>query len=206
MLWKRFVITSIFCTCVVGFAFSSDCGSPPTKEINLDLWSKRSIPSPNHLWQFISVGPNSSEQKTALYIQNIHSSRKWNVGSIERDGTVFWSEDSKRVFLRDEYAADDTKIRVFDVTNPVPKEINGLDRRIRRMIFSRIPENETTLWLYYPQVCFAAHDSSTIIVVADAPLVVKRENSKGKPFSLTLTVNLITFQIVNSKPSEESKQ
>ncbi len=28
---------------------------------------------------------------------------------LERNGTVFWSQDSKRLLLRDEYAADDTE-------------------------------------------------------------------------------------------------
>jgi hypothetical protein len=206
MLWKRLVIISLCWTYAAGFAFSGECGSPPAKEINIDLWSTRSLLSPDKLWQFICVGPHSSEQKAALYIQNTHSSQEWNVGSIERDGTVFWSEDSRRVFLRDEYAADDTKIRVFDVTDPAPKEIKGLDRRIRRAIFARIPEDEMTLWLKYPQVCFAPHDSSIIIVVADAPLALKMGNGKGKPFRLKLTVNLITAQIVNSIPSEKIMQ
>jgi hypothetical protein len=59
-----------------------------------------------------------------------------------QSGTVFWSEDSKRVFLRDEYAADDTKIRVFDVAGPGPNEIKGLDGKIRTEISAHIPANE----------------------------------------------------------------
>jgi len=195
MLWKRIVIVCIFWTCAAGFAFSADCGRPLAKEISLDLWSTRSLSSPDQRWKFISVGPNSSEHRAALYIQSAQDHEKWNVGWIERNGAVFWSEDSQRLFLRDEYAADDTKVRVFDVTGPAPKEIKGLDRRIRNVIFAHIPQNKTTQWLYYPQVCFAANDSSTIILVADAPLVPKTESGRGKPFGLKLTVNLITLQI-----------
>jgi len=135
-----------------------------------------------------------------IYIQNRKSSQKWNVGSIERDGRAFWSDDSRRLFLRDEYAADDTKLRVFEITGSRPKEIKGLDNRIRRAIFARIPETETTQWLYYPKACFAENDSATIIVVADAPLVRKRESSKGKDFRLKLTVDLISFQILIEAP------
>jgi len=120
------------------------------------------------------------------------------MGSIERDGIAFWSEDSERVFLRDESAADDTKIRVFDVSSSEPKEIKHLDSSIRKAIFARIPNNQTTLWLKYPRVCFAANDSSTIIVIADAPLVRKREGGPGMSFDLNVTVNLITLRIVNS--------
>jgi len=200
MLWKKILILSALWAWVARCAFAAECGNRPAKAINLDLWSTRSLLSSDKQWRFISIGPNSSDQAAMLYIQNRHSSQKWKVGSIERDGTAFWSEDSKRVFLRDEYAADDTKIRVFDVTGLVPKEIKGLDNRLRRAIFARIPENETTLWLYYPQVCFAANDSSTIIVVADVPLVRKRGNSEGRDFSVKLTVDLISFQIVIAAP------
>ena len=109
-----------------------------------------------------------------------------------------WSDDGKRLFLRDEYAADGTKIRVFDLTGAAPKEIKGVDREIRSAIFTHIPPSETTQWLYYPKVCFAANDSSTIIVIADAPLVSKKESGSGKAFRLRLTVNLDPLEIVDS--------
>jgi len=194
MFWKRIAIITIFLTSAVPLALAAECG--PAKSINLDLWSTRSLPSPNHFWRFISIGSNSPKQKAALYIQNIHTGQRWSVGPIERSGTAFWSEDSKRVFLRDEYAADYTRIRVFDVSGTAPREIKGLDGTIRKAVFARIPDNETTLWLYYPRVCFAARDSSTIVVVADAPLVPKTESGSGKPFRLKITVNLNTLQIV----------
>jgi hypothetical protein len=199
MFWKRLVIVCAFCSCSAGFAFSGECGSAPAKEINLDLSSTRMLSSPHQRWKFISVGPNSSEQRAELYIQSVPEQKKWSVGWIERHGTAFWSIDSQRLFLRDEYAADDTKVRVFDVTGSVPREIKGLDRRIRSAIFARIPQNKTTQWLYYPHVCFAANDSSTIILVADAPLDPKTGSGPGKPFGLKLTVNLITLEIVTTK-------
>jgi len=104
------------------------------------------------------------------------------------------------LFLRDEYAADDTKIRVFDLTGPVPKEIKGLDSRIEGAILARIPRNKATQWLYYPKVRFAANDSSTIVLVADAPLVPKEESGSGRPFRVKLTVNVITRQVIDSVP------
>ena len=200
MLWKRAKFLFIFFVWVEGVAFSAECGSSPTKKLNLNLWSASSLRSPDQQWKFTSVGPNASDQKALLYIQKVNSSRKWNVGWIERSGTAFWADDSKRLFLRDEYAADDTKIRIFDVTGPAPREIRGLDPKIRKAIFAHIAEADTTLWLYYPQVCFAANDSSTIVVVADAPLVRKRESGSGRPFGLRLTVDLNTLRIVDSRP------
>jgi len=203
MLLKRLVAVCILWSCTAGFAFSAECGRAPAKEINLDLWSTRSLSSPDLRWEFIGVGPKSSQQREDLYIRSVQDNKKWNVGSIERNGTAFWSEDSQRLFLGDEYAADDTKVRVFDVTGSGPKEIKGLDRRIRNAIFARIPQNKTTMWLYYPQACFALDDSSTIILVADAPLVPKTESGSGKPFRLKLTVNLTTLKIVTTKNNEQ---
>jgi hypothetical protein len=194
------LIVFMLSICAVGGACAAECGAPPPHEMNLDSRSTKTLASPDRKWLFMSVGFNSSDKNAILYVQNTHTSRKWNVASIERAGTAFWSEDSKRVFLRDEYAADDTKVRVFDLTGSVPTEVRGLDRSIRRAIFARIPASETTQWLYYPRVCFAADDSSTIILVADAPLVLKNESSEGKDFGLRLTVNLASLRITVSGP------
>ena len=198
MFWKRNLFLFVLWASMAHCLFAIECGNSPAKTINLDLASTRSLLSPDQQWLLISIGPHGLDQPAHVYIQNRHNSQKWQIGLIERHAIAFWSEDSKRLFLRDQYAADDTRIRVFDFTHSVPKEIRGLDHRIRRTIFSRIPEDETTLWLYYPEVCFAAGDSSIIIVVANAPLVRKRESSEGKDFSLKLTVDLISFRIATS--------
>ena len=200
MFWKKTFIVIALWSWMGGHAFAAECVNPPAKVINLDLASRKSLLSPDQQWRIISVGSDSSEQAATLSIQNKRTSQKWNVGSIERHATAFWSEDSKRLFLRDSYAADDTKIRVFDFSGPRPKEIKGLDESIRKAIFSRIPEDEATQWLYYPKACFAANDTDTIILVADAPLTKKRESSEGKPFKLNLTVNIISFQILIEAP------
>jgi hypothetical protein len=198
---KLFLLALILLSSITGVGHAAECDSGPAKEVSLDLVSTRSLLSPDQRWKFLSVGPHSSEKKAPLYIQNTEISKKWLVGWIERSGTVFWSGDSKRLFLRDEYAADDTKIRVFDVAGVVPKEIQGLNDKIQKALFAHIPQNKTTQWLYYPEVCFAANDSSTIIVVADAPLVPKKQSGSGRPFSVKLTVNLVTRQIVDAAPT-----
>lgn len=199
MLLKQVLVVFASGALMAGGTSAAGC-SPSAKAVNLDLASTRSLISPDQQWRFISVGPNSAGQVAVIYIQNRKSSQKWNVGSLERDGRAFWSDDSKRLFLRDEYAADDTKIRVFEITGSRPTEIRGLDSKIRRAIVARIPQNEATQWLYYPKVCFAANDSATVILVADAPLVKKRESSEGKDFMLKLTVNLASFQILVEAP------
>jgi hypothetical protein len=201
VLWKRFLFVLILSLSAIGVGLSTECDSAPAKEVSLDLWSTRSLLSPDQRWKFLSLGPHSPEKKAPLYIQNAETAKKWLVGWIERNGTAFWSGDSKRLFLRDEYAADDTKIRVFDVTGAVPKEIKGLDDKIQKALFAHIPQDKTTQWLYYPEVCFAADDSSTIILVADAPLIPKKESGSGRPFGVKLTVNLVTRQVIDAAPT-----
>lgn len=191
----RFLLALVLLSSVANVGFATECDRTPAKEMNLDLWSTRSLLSPDRGWRFLSAGPHSPEKKIALYIQSTETSKKWLMGWIGRNGTAFWSGDSKRLFLRDEYAADDTRIRVFDVTGGVPKEIRGLDDKIQKAFFAHIPQSKTTQWLYYPEVCFAADDSSTIIVVADAPLVPKKESGSGLPFNMKLTINLLTRQV-----------
>lgn len=174
-MWKKFLITCALWAFGAGYVFAAECENPPAKVINLDIASTRSLQSPDQKWGFTSVGPDTLDHPAILYVQDERSSKRWNIGFLERDGMAFWSQDSKRFFLRDEFAADDTKIRVFDVSGSVPKETRGPDKRIRHIIFSRIPQSETNLWLYYPQACFALNDSSTIVVVADVPVArIKR--------------------------------
>jgi hypothetical protein len=202
MVYKWLIIASLLSAFLAGPLFPAECTSTPTHEINLGPGSNKSLLSPDRRWKLVSVRPNL-EDKTVLYIQSASNSKKWTIAWIERAGTAFWSDDSKRLFLRDEYAADDTRIRVFDLAGPIPKEVKGLNGRIQQAIFSHIPPNKTTQWLYFPEVCFAASDSSTIVLVADAPLVPKRESGSGTPFSLRLTVNLTTLQIVTTKNVEQ---
>ena len=175
-------------------SFAGDCAQV-AKRVNLDLWSTRSLSSPDGQWRFIGVGPKSAETVAPLYIENLHTGQKWEVGSIERDATVFWSGDSSRVFLRDEYAADDTNIRVFEITEQTPKEIGGLDGSIRKAVFRHVSAHETTLWLTYPEACFAATGSSTILLTADAPRVPITGSGSGKRLTVRLAVDLATLKV-----------
>ncbi len=197
MVRRRTVMLLIGWILVAYFSFAVECDRPANR-IDIDVWSTRSLASPDGRWRFAAMGSQFSGRETPLYVQDTRTSRRWKVGSIERDGTVFWSKDSRRVFLEDLYAADDTKIRVFDVTGLVPREVNGLDRKIRKEIDAHIPTAESTLWLVYPQTCFATNDSSTIIVVADAPHVRNEAGGPGKPLKLRITVGLANLRILES--------
>jgi hypothetical protein len=197
MVLIRTIVLCIGWISAAYLSFAAECGRP-TDRMDVDAWTARSLASPDGRWRFTVEGSQSSDRETPLYVQNAGSSRRWKVGSIERDGTLFWSEDSRRIFLEDLYAADDSKIRVFDVTGPVPEEVNGLDRKIRKEINAHIPTDESTLWLVYPQTCFAANDSSTIIVVADAPHLRDEAGGPGKPLRLRITISLANLRMLES--------
>jgi hypothetical protein len=200
MFKTRLLLMLVFLLCVPDVSFGAECESTPPKEVNLTQWSANSLLSPDHKWKFLSIGPNSPDEKAALYIQNVQTSMQWPLGWIERNGTAFWSGDSKRLFLRDEYAADDTMIRVFDVTEKMPQEIKGLNDKIEKAVLAHVPKDKITQWLHYPEVCFGDKDSSTIIVVADAPLDPKAGGS-GVWFDLKLTVNVVSRQVLAAVPT-----
>jgi hypothetical protein len=193
-----FVLAFLFCAADIGLA--AQCDTTPPKKLNLTHFSTGSLESPDHRWKFLSVSRNSPDEKATLYIQDAETSKKWLLGWLERNGTAFWSRDSKRLFLRDEYAADDTKIRVFDITGKMPQEIKGINDKLEQTVLAHVPKDKITQWLYYPEVCFAADDSSTIIVVADAPLDPK-EGGSGTPSDLKLTVNVVTGQVLAAVPT-----
>jgi hypothetical protein len=199
MFRTRLLFMFVFLICVADNGFAAQCESTPLKRVNLTQFSTTSLLSPDHKWEFLSIGPNSPDKEALLYIQNADSSTKWLLGSMERNGTAFWSKDSKRLFLRDEYAADDTKIRIFDMTGKMPQEIKDLNDKIEKALLAHVPKDKITQWVYYPEVCFA-DDSSTIIVLADAPLDPK-EGGSGMPFDLKLTVNVVTGQVLAAVPT-----
>jgi len=124
-------------------------------------------------------------------ILNYETKKRWNIGSLDRNGTVLWSYDSKRLILRDEYAADDTRLRVFDLTGSGPQELHGLDRSIKRVVSTHTPRTEESLWITYPQVCFSDGNSSLVLLTVDAPHA-PRSGGSGKNFRLRLSIDLTT--------------
>jgi len=194
MFLRQLALLLVLGAPAASLTFAADCAQP-TRRVSIDLFSTKSLSSPDRQWTFTSVGPKSAERVARLHIENRRTRQKWDVGSIERDGTVFWSADSSRVFLRDEYAADDTNIRLFDVIGQTPKEIKGLDYSVREAIFRHMSADETTLWLYYPEVCFAATNSSTILLTADAPRVPIAGSGSGKGLTVRLAVDVASLKV-----------
>ena len=156
-----------------------------------------SLSSPDREWDFISIGTSGPGRVAQLHIFNKDANRRWSIGSLVRNGTAFWSQDSRHLFLRDEFTADDTRIRVFDLNGFEPKEIEALDQTVRQIIFSHLPTDETTLWIHYPQVCFGSASASEILLTIDALRLPKSGNGKGRNMTLRLVVHLPTL------PSQE---
>jgi hypothetical protein len=197
---KVFIALAIwFCTATAVFADECDRNPPP--RANLTNGSSDSLVSPDGKWRLkTTAGKSVDEFQSTIYVEDTRSPRKWVFGSIKRWGTAFWSQDSERLFLLDAYAADEMRIRVFDVTGTVPKEIEGVNRVMQRAVFARIPKDEETLWFTYPKICFADGDSSAVIVTVDAPLALKT-GGPGKDFRLKITFNLNSHDIQVSGPA-----
>jgi hypothetical protein len=177
--------------CVGQVSFASDCGTPGKKVDFTHGEARVLVPSPDHRWEFISAGSVTWEHSAGLVILNYETKKRWNIGSLDRNGTVLWSYDSKRLILRDEYAADDTRLRVFDLTGSGPQELHGLDRSIKRVVSTHTPRTEESLWITYPQVCFSDGNSSLVLLTVDAPHA-PRSGGSGKNFRLRLSIDLTT--------------
>jgi hypothetical protein len=191
---NHFKLGLALAVCVGQVSFASDC-SASSKEVDFTHGEATVlVSSPDHRWVFVSKGSVTWEHSAGLVILNYKTKKRWNIGSLGRNGTVFWSDDSKRLILRDEYAADDTRLRVFDLTDSGPQELHGLDRSIKKDVASHTPQTEGSLWITYPQVCFSGENSSLILLTVDAPHAPKSGGS-GKSLRLRLIVDLTTQMV-----------
>src|SRR5215469_16488449 len=101
MFRTRLIFAFVFLICAPDVGFGAQCDRTTPKQVNLTQFSTKSLLSPDHRWEFFSIGPNVPSKQALLYVQDAESSKKWPLGLIERNGTAFCSKDSKRLFLRD---------------------------------------------------------------------------------------------------------
>src|SRR6266849_8831516 len=73
---KRFLLALILLSSITDVGLCTKCDSTPAEKVNLDLWSTRSLLSPDQRWKFLSVGPHSPERRAPLYISNTADSVK----------------------------------------------------------------------------------------------------------------------------------
>jgi hypothetical protein len=200
LISQSFITLAIW-ACGAGGLLATECEKNPPIRANLTNGSSASLSSPDGKWQLKTVPLRSTNEgyHSAILVEGSADSKKWNFGSIERWGTSFWSQDSERLFLLDAYAADDMRVRVFDFSQSKPQEITGVNRLLETAVLARIPKEEATLWLSYPEVCFAEGDSSTIIVTVDAPLALKT-GGPGKDFGLKITLDVNSHKIEVTGP------
>lgn len=184
----------VLALCVGHASFASDCAAPGREVHFSHGQAKVMLSSPDHQWEFISEGSETWEDGARLVMLDYKTNEQWNIGSLDRNGTVFWSQDSEWLILRDEYAADDTRLRVFDLMNSGPQELHGIDHSIKGVISVHTPPNEESLWVTYPEVCFSDGSSSIIRLTVDAPHAPKN-GVKGKSFQLRLIIDLTTASV-----------
>ena len=187
--------------CIGQTAFASDCAAPG-KTVSFSHGEARvSFLSPDHRWEFTSMGSKTWEHSATLQLLDQQTKRRWNIGSLERNGTVFWSQDSKRLLLRDEYAADDTRIHVFYLEGSDPQEIHGLDRSVKRAISSHLPPDQTPR-RHSPACLLLLWELFDILLTVDAPHAPSR-GGEGTGMRLSLAVNLSPLEIHEVKNRKE---
>jgi hypothetical protein len=175
-------------------AFASNCAAPTETLDSTHGDARASLSSPDRNWEFVSEGSTTWQYDAKLHLLDRQTKRLWKVGSLGRNGTAFWSSNGKELLLRDEYAADDMKLRVLHLIGPRPQEIHGLDRAIKRAVLSRIPNHDSTLWITYPEVCFSADQSSKILLTVDAPHAPSRGGT-GTDLRMRLIVDLSSLRV-----------
>jgi hypothetical protein len=173
---------------------ASDCSIPSATKSFSHMDRSVSLPSPDARWQFLSTGTGSPDEDALLQLVNSKTHRSWHFGQLGRNGTAFWSQDSKWLILIDEYAADDTKIRLFDLNLSSPREVHGLDARVKHHVLNHVPSRHSTLWITYPKVCFISGDSSRISRTVDAPFVPNVGGS-GTGMKVDLSIQMATGKI-----------
>jgi len=173
---------------------ASDCAVPSTAIWFRHMDRSVSVPSPDARWRFVSTGTGSPDDDASLRILSNTPHHIWHFGRLQRNGTAFWSEDSKWLILRDEYAADDTKIRLFDLNLSSPREIRGLDTRVKRHVLRHVPSGHSTLWITYPRICFLSGDTSRVLMRVDAPFAPDTGGS-GTDMVIDLSIELAKGKI-----------
>jgi len=141
-----------------------------------------------------SIGAKSADQDASLQLRNLKSHRQWPIGSYGRNLVVFWSPDTRWLLLIDDYAADDAKIRIFDLQSSGPKEVRGLDRSLKSHVFRHIPRGKSALWFHYSQVCFTSENPSRVLLTAEAPFAPDAGGS-GTGMNVQLAVDFGTMKV-----------
>lgn len=172
-------------------ALAESCPAPSNTTSFTHMDRSVSAPSPDARWQFVSAGTGSPDDDAAMEFVDSKTHRRWHVGSLERNGTAIWSDESKWLILIDEYAVDDTKIRLFHMGQSAPREVHGLDRRVRRHVLNNLPRNHSILWLNYPKVCFSSAAPSHILLTVTAPHAPNAGGS-GTGMYVDLSIELST--------------
>jgi hypothetical protein len=168
------------------------CDSDKVARHDINLTPGAVINSPDGRWQVVVTAATPESASTPVSIRRTTGGKSWPLVSLERSGTVYWSANGHWLVLRDNFAADDTRLEAFDVQGEVPRSVKGIDRAVQSQISALIPKNKMPQWLHISSVCFDGADQSEVEFFVDAPLVPKYGSGSGQAFQLSLSVNLRT--------------
>lgn len=173
---------------------AAECSPTTPAPFTINPSMPRTLDSPDKKWQVISTPGKSWQDDGDLFISLADSHKKWRIDYYKRRGTLYFSDDSKYLVYRVEFLPIDTAIRAFDMTGAEPREIKHLDSNIRKAIGDTFPKGMAAEYVRYPEICFAAGDSATFILLSDTPLVPRWSRIKGTPFFTRIEVSLLSSQ------------
>jgi hypothetical protein len=171
---------------------ASDCSPTTPSQITFNPSTPRSLLSPDKKWKVFSIPGKDFHDDGDLFISPADAPKKWRLDYYKRRGTLYFSDDSKYLIYRVEFLPIDTAIRAFDLTGSEPREIKHLDANIRKAITDKMPQHMAAEYVRYPEICFAAGDSSTFLLLSDTPIVPRWSRIKGTPFFTRIEVSLLT--------------
>jgi hypothetical protein len=176
------------------------CSSSHSSAVSLNLSTPRTLISPDEKWKLLGVPGKTVFDSASVFIESRNAAgpsaaaadkpKKWRIDWLHHRGAAWFSDDSRWLVFRDEFAKDDTALRAFDLSGDAPREIHHLDDHVRRAIQKQIPKGMAAEWVKYPDVCFADGAPNTFLVLSDTPVLPRWSRQKGKPFFLHIEVTL----------------
>jgi hypothetical protein len=173
-------------------AKAAECSPSAAAPFTINPSTLRTLDSPDKKWQVLATPGKDFHDDGDLFISLADGHKKWRIDYYKRRGTLYFSDDSKYLIYRVEFLPIDTAIRAFDLTGSEPREIKHLDANIRKAISDKMPQHMAAEYVRYPEICFAAGDSSTFLLLSDTPIVPRWSRIKGTPFFTRIEVSLLT--------------
>jgi len=162
-------MTILFILSIVITLGNAGRSTPPSNrhnpQIEVDQDCRGALDSPDRNWRVKCNQPTVQRDAIYLTVESKSNDRHWLLTTVFRSGLIGWSKDSTIVLFLDRHSVEDTRFRAFRVSTSGPREISGLDSRIKKEVnlFLR-PRKQEILYLDITNPVFL---DQTAVVGAD---------------------------------------